>query len=144
SLSTLMASSAKVQHVPKASSDELLRKFAELESESCSKGSIKRDLQLAKRQKRNQTKHENSDDNKECPLSSKTGNRLVERKSLLPARSSRKSASLRQFGKEKTREVRSKSFLGTIEKTWRKTVEGASRVFMEKHYNRHKRLNNIV
>lgn len=28
--------------------------------------------------------------------------------------------------------------------TWRKTVEGASRVFMEKHYNRHKRLINDV
>lgn len=26
--------------------------------------------------------------------------------------------------------------------TWRRTVEGASRVLLEKHYNRHKRLIN--
>jgi len=26
--------------------------------------------------------------------------------------------------------------------TWRRTVEGASRVFLEKHYHRHKRLIN--
>jgi len=32
----------------------------------------------------------------------------------------------------------------TLLQTWRRTVEGASRVFMEKHYNRHKRLINDI
>ncbi|CAL5409179.1 unnamed protein product [Camellia sinensis] len=28
--------------------------------------------------------------------------------------------------------------------TWRKTVDGASKVFLEMHYNRHKRLTNDI
>lgn len=31
-----------------------------------------------------------------------------------------------------------------IVQTWRRTIEGASKVFMEKHYNRHKRLINDI
>ncbi|KAF5206020.1 ABC transporter ATP-binding/permease protein like [Thalictrum thalictroides] len=137
----------KVQHVTKASSDELLRKFAEMDSESPStKTSRKRDLQIVKGSKKcRRTNH--NDENCESP-SSKNGVSLVERKSLLP-RSSRRSAVLRQIGfrrvsQLRAKELKHKSLLGTIEKTWRKTVEGASKLFMENHYNRHKRLINDV
>ncbi|PIA53329.1 hypothetical protein AQUCO_00900123v1 [Aquilegia coerulea] len=141
------SSPPKVQHVTKASSDELLSKFAEMaDSESRTKTSRKRDLQIVKVSKKCRRTDQN-DENCESP-SSKNGVSLVERKSLLP-RSSRRSAVLRQIGirrlsQLRTKELKHKSLLGTIEKTWRKTVEGASKLFMENHYNRHKRLINDV
>ncbi|XP_059668513.1 uncharacterized protein LOC132313656 [Cornus florida] len=132
---------AKVQHVTKASSDELLKKFAELGSESDDKASAKRELRLSKRRKTSR-KIRDSDHCDQSPLHFSTA--LVEKKSLLPPAGRRSMVLIRQLGigraKLRPRDFNKKSILGTIEKTWRRTVEGASKVFMEKHYNRHKRL----
>ncbi|XP_020213733.1 uncharacterized protein LOC109797963 [Cajanus cajan] len=117
------ASEAKVQHLTKKSSDELLSKFAEVASEEKTK----------RRTKRRED---------ECDSPSSGGAAVVERRSLLSPKVARRSALLRQL---RVRDVRNKSSLfGTIHKTWRRTVEGASRVFMEKHYHRHKRLINDI
>ncbi|CAI9765687.1 unnamed protein product [Fraxinus pennsylvanica] len=128
---------AKVQHVTKASSDELLKKFAEMGSESNDKSLAKKEFRLSKRLKRSQAATNGS------------GNGQGERKSLLPPATSRRPAALsRRFGtgkaKIRAREFKDRSIIGTIEKMWRRTVEGASRVWMEKHYNQHKRLINDV
>ncbi|WJX78655.1 hypothetical protein P8452_61850 [Trifolium repens] len=124
---TITDAAAKVQRVTKKSSDELLRKFAEVGTDD------KKEFRLIKRRKKKikQNQSENI---------SNGATAVVERRSLLPATVSRKSVLLRQL---RVRDNRNKSsLLGTIHKTWRRTVEGASRVFMEKHYNRHKRLIN--
>ncbi|KAH7512388.1 uncharacterized protein LOC107432346 [Ziziphus jujuba] len=138
-----MESANNVQHVNKKSSDELLRKFAEMGSDSGEKAPPKKELRLSKRRR---TRSRTSG-GCESPLNGT--NSLVERRSLLPPGGSRKSALLRQLGIHgsshlslRARDFRNKSLLGTIEKTWRRTIEGASKVFMEKHYNRHKRLIN--
>ncbi|CAK8543354.1 unnamed protein product [Lathyrus sativus] len=124
------ATDAKVQRVTKKSSDELLRKFAEVGTNQ------KKELRIIKRRKKMK---ENQCEN-QSP--SKTGTAVVERRSLLPPTVSRRSVLLRQL---RVRDNRNKSsILGTIQKTWRRTVEGASRVFMEKHYHRHKRLINDI
>ncbi|KAK3030815.1 hypothetical protein RJ639_037196 [Escallonia herrerae] len=144
------STAATVQHVTKASSDELLSKFAEVGSYSNGKkASAKKDLRASKRRRRSQNAREG--DHCDSPLSSGTGS-LVERKSLLPpaaAAAARRSAGLiRQLGigraRVRTRGLKNKSIVGTIEKTWRSTVERASKVFMETHYNRHKRLINDI
>ncbi|XP_055827217.1 uncharacterized protein LOC129895519 [Solanum dulcamara] len=110
-----------VQHVTKASSDQLLMKFAEMDSES----EVKKDVRLAKRRKRTlQTKVDV----------------FGERSSLLPPAASHRSVALIRKAKLRARNLNNRSFLGTIEKTWRRTVQGASKVFIEKHYNRHRRL----
>ncbi|KAH6812758.1 hypothetical protein C2S51_021776 [Perilla frutescens var. frutescens] len=130
----------RVQHVAKASSDQLLRKFAEVGNDSNGKIPAK-DSRLAKRVKRNQESA--GDGNAKTSAST-----LAERKSLLPpAAAPRKPAALmRRLGisraKIKARDIKNRSIITAIEKTWRRTVEGASRVLMEKHYNRHKRLIN--
>ncbi|KAK6124615.1 hypothetical protein DH2020_041645 [Rehmannia glutinosa] len=131
----------KVQHVAKSSSDQLLRKFAEVGSDSNDKISGK-ELRLAKRVKRSQARKECGGENK-----AKTCNSLPEKKSLLPTPNSHKQTALiRRLGmgraKIRAREIKNKSIITALEKTWRRTVEGASRVLMEKHYNRHKRLIN--
>ncbi|KAF9680710.1 hypothetical protein SADUNF_Sadunf06G0149900 [Salix dunnii] len=101
------SSSSTVQHVTKKSSDELLRKFAEM---SDANGAKK--LELARVIRRRKTRRDlGSDDLSDGPSYYKSSSSLVERRSLLPP-------------------------------TWRKTVEGASKVFLEKHYNRHRRLIN--
>ncbi|CAH1418364.1 unnamed protein product [Lactuca virosa] len=131
-----------VQHVTKASSDELLSKFAEVASPD---RPSKKSSRLSKRQKRSA---------QSLPLvtgeiSEFTGTLVVERKSLLPpVASGRRSfgagALVRQLkvgrAQFRSRNFRNRSFFGTIEKTWRRTIDGASKVFMEKQYNRHKRL----
>lgn len=204
------AVSAKVQHVNKKSSDELLRKFAEMGSGSA-KGPARKELRVSKRRKMSRAMEEGE----QCESPSS----LLERRSLLPLGATRRSALLRQLGigrsRLSARDIKSRSFLGTIEKvsvllifllkcsfffflsflgllyfesythtqwkfrrnakelssvdvtpfepslrvssflllsnvlpmvnivqTWHKTVEGASKVFMEKHYHRHKRLIN--
>ncbi|XP_010497287.1 PREDICTED: uncharacterized protein LOC104774354, partial [Camelina sativa] len=97
-----------------------------------------------KRRKKSQDKistRENDADNIESNVIG-----LVERKRLLlaaPAASKRRSLFLRQLASGKS-QLRNKSLVRTIGKTWRKTMEGASRVFIEKHYNRHRRLINDV
>ncbi|KAK3010096.1 hypothetical protein RJ639_012436 [Escallonia herrerae] len=143
------STTAKVQHVTKASSDELLSKFAEVGSDSNGKkASAKKDLRAAKRRKRSQNAR--GGDHCDSPLSSGTSS-LAERKSLLPpaAAAPRRSGDLiRQLGigraNVRTRGLKNKSILVTIEKTWRRAVERASKVFMETHYNRHKRLINDI
>ncbi|KZV14724.1 hypothetical protein F511_41306 [Dorcoceras hygrometricum] len=115
----------RVQHVPKSSSDRLLTKFAEVGSESKPKVPGKK-MQLR------------------LKTSTASAAPLAERNSLLPV--SRKPVNLvRRFGgvgkcKRRLRELKTKSIVAALEKTWRSGVEGASRVLMEKHYNRHKRL----
>ncbi|KAL5707834.1 hypothetical protein ACHQM5_018690 [Ranunculus cassubicifolius] len=139
----------KVQIVTKASSDELLRKFAEMDSEETSsprnKASRKRELQIIKQAKRIRVDRTNRKNDENVCESSPSRIGLVERKSLLPRSNNRRCAVLRKIGirgisQGKSREMKNRSLLGTIEKTWRKTVEGASKMFMENHYNRHKRL----
>ncbi|RDY09200.1 hypothetical protein CR513_06468 [Mucuna pruriens] len=118
---------AKVQHVTKKSSDELLRKFAEVGSNEAGK---------------NKRRKKRREDECDCDSPSNGGAAVVERRSLLPPKLTRRSVLLRQL---RARDVRNKpSLFGTIHKTWRRTVEGASRVFMEKHYHRHKRLINDI
>ncbi|XP_010265914.1 PREDICTED: uncharacterized protein LOC104603548 [Nelumbo nucifera] len=129
-----------VQHVKKASSDELLRKFADLDDEASRKKELR--LRVPKRRKTCPA----SGDRASCDSPSKSSSSLVERKSLLPRAATRRPALLRQLGigrmHLRAREIRNKALLRAVEKTWRKTIEGASKVFIEKHYNRHKRLIN--
>ncbi|GAB4843778.1 hypothetical protein Ancab_013743 [Ancistrocladus abbreviatus] len=140
---------ARVQHISKASSDQLLRKFAEVGSESVTDVSTRKAIGAAKSRRRCRKNvegdrwvgHSSQNDSKGgCANST-----LVERKSLLPP-ASRRTGLLRQLGIAKSqlraRDFKNKSLVATIEKTWRKAVAGASRVFIERHYNRHKRLIN--
>ncbi|XP_058748578.1 uncharacterized protein LOC131621555 [Vicia villosa] len=130
SISSTSTTDAKIQRVTKKSSDELLRKFAQVGTNE------KKELRIIKRRKKMKENHSDS----QSP--SKAGSAIVERRSLLPPTVSRRSVLLRQL---RVRDNRNKSsILGTIQKTWRTTVEGASRVFMEKHYHRHKRLINDI
>ncbi|XP_014513193.1 uncharacterized protein LOC106771702 [Vigna radiata var. radiata] len=124
-----MSSAEKVQHVTKKSSDELLRKFAEVAHSN----NVPNKKKITKRVE-----------------AAAVGAVFVERRSLLPPpAATRKTALLRQIGIGgahilRTRDFRKKSLLGTIEKTWRRSIEGAARAFMERHYHRHKRLINDI
>ncbi|EOA28095.1 hypothetical protein CARUB_v10024277mg [Capsella rubella] len=127
----------KITHVNKTSSDELLRKFADPDDDQESKSSSKR--RKKSQDKISSTREKDAADNTESNIIG-----LVERKRLLLAPASkRRSLFLRQFASGKSH-LRNKSLVRTIGKTWRKTMEGASRVFIEKHYNRHRRLINDV
>ncbi|WVZ05845.1 hypothetical protein V8G54_019191 [Vigna mungo] len=118
---SLPMDTVKVQHVTKRSSDELLKKFAEV---GCDEGGKRR---------RKRREHELCDFD-----SPSTGSAaVVERRSLLLPKLTRRSVVLRQL-----RVRNNSSLFGNIHKTWRRTIEGASRVFLEKHYHRHKRLIN--
>ncbi|KAG2686931.1 hypothetical protein I3843_09G030400 [Carya illinoinensis] len=136
------SSPAKVQHVNKKSSDELLRKFAELDSDSAEEAPVRKELRVLKPRKRSRRTREGD----QCESPSNSSASLLERRSLLPLAVKRRSALLRQLGigRSPFRARDNKSILGRIEKTWHKTVEGASKVFMEKHYHRHKRLINDI
>ncbi|XP_026424127.1 uncharacterized protein LOC113320435 [Papaver somniferum] len=132
-----------IQHVNKVSSDQLLRKFAAMEEDYSSK---KKQDSILKRDKKRCRK--DKDDNKENE-NSPSRSMIVERRSLLPITNRRSSSGLLRkigIGRSsqviKAREMKNKSFVRAIGKTWRKTVEGASKVFVEKHYNRHNRLIN--
>ncbi|KAL6555455.1 hypothetical protein OROGR_006713 [Orobanche gracilis] len=131
---------ARVQHVAKSSSDELLGKFADVGSDKNVKFQAK-DLRLTKRVKRRVCDaHYSGEKNaKRC------SNSITEKKSLLAPKNSRISAALiRRLGMSKAniraREIKNKSIISALEKTWRKTLEGVTRVLVEKHHNRHKRL----
>ncbi|XWS43240.1 hypothetical protein CRYUN_Cryun16bG0085800 [Craigia yunnanensis] len=145
-------SSVQVQHVTKKSSDQLLSKFAELEDDENTGGAFRKELRVVvKRRKRNGwARRRESGGSSQCESPSGNGSStsLVERKWLLPPASTRRSTLLRQLGigrsQLRAREIRNRSLFATIEKTWRKTIKGASKVFMEKHYNRHRRLVNDV
>ncbi|KAL0383759.1 UNVERIFIED_CONTAM: hypothetical protein Scaly_0663200 [Sesamum calycinum] len=125
---------ARVQHVAKSSSDQLLRKFAEVGSDPKDKTSAK-ELRLAKRVKRNQASKSSA-----AALVWLTRTHFYLRQ--LPINPWRWFGGWDGRARTRARELRNKSLITAIEKTWRRTVEGASRVLMEKHYNRHKRLIN--
>lgn len=95
----------KVQHVTKASSDQLLRKFAEMDSESEDRDLAKKELRLAKRRKKILQ-----------PKVDATSTSLVfgERKSLLG--SQRSVALIPRTAKLRARDIKNRSFLGAIEK----------------------------
>ncbi|KAK8497684.1 hypothetical protein V6N13_025112 [Hibiscus sabdariffa] len=142
---TVNPTDVQVQHVTKKSSDELLRKFADDDNDD--KEYLR--VMAVKRRKRTgsgRPRRESSGATGHCGSPSNNG--LVERKWLLPPAATRRSTLLKQLGMGRSqlrgRDIRNKSVFATIEKTWRKTIEGASRVFMEKHYNRHRRLINDV
>lgn len=117
---------SRVQHVAKASSDELLRKFAEVGSEL----EDKKELQLAKRIKRSSNvKAIKAGVYNQCRMYVDQGSSLngassfiVERKSLLPSVASprRSVALVRRLGigrsKSRAREIKHKSIMGAIEK----------------------------
>ncbi|KAK9169941.1 hypothetical protein Syun_002081 [Stephania yunnanensis] len=163
-----MASNA-VQIVNKASSDELLKKFAELDegddpSPRRSSSSNARDalrVMVMKRQRRSLIRVIGSLDDcggngesisRSWKSSSSSGGgcnsrALADQKKCLISRSGasgRRSspAMLRRLGLIKAGEFKNKSLFRTIEKAWRKTVEGASKMFIERHYfyDRHNRL----
>ncbi|XP_074301808.1 uncharacterized protein LOC141633262 [Silene latifolia] len=158
----------KVQHVTKASSDKILRKFAEVDSDSDTektdpvpRKSTSKRPRLGRKKKTDIVsrsdsiieEEENSPSKENININinniNQNGSLLkkIERKSLLPQQmNNRRSSSgtlLRKFGisKSHSRGFRHKSVLGAIEKTWSKAIRGASKVFMEKHYNRHRILN---
>ncbi|KAI9122233.1 hypothetical protein K1719_006922 [Acacia pycnantha] len=129
------SASVKVQHITKKSSDELLRKFAD---DSDKKPQKKKDLRATKR--RNKNWAVTSDGECESPSSGSTT--LVERRSLLPTRRPAMLQLLRiESAQLRPRDVGNEFLLSFIEKVWRRTIQGASRVFIEKHYYRHKILN---
>ncbi|KAI3984279.1 hypothetical protein MKX01_011233 [Papaver californicum] len=132
-----------IQHVNKVSSDQLLRKFAAVEEDCLSKE--KQDSILKRDRKRCKKDTDANKENENSP----SRNMIVERRSLLPVTNRRSSSGLLRkigIGRSsqviKAREMKNKSFVRAIGKTWRKTVEVASKVFVEKHYGRHNRLIN--
>jgi hypothetical protein len=101
SAATTITDAAKVQRVTKKSSDELLRKFAEVGTDD------KKELRLIKRRKKKIKQNQSES-------ISNGATAVVERRSLLPATVSRKSVLLRQL---RVRDNRNKSsLLGTIHK----------------------------
>lgn len=124
--------SSKIQHVTKKSSDELLRKFAEVGSEKEDKAAAKKEQQLAKRLKRSSSRT-----TKPGPVGFSQGRMyidqssslngtnasIVEMKSLLPpapvtCRRSGKLARRLGIGKAKVRarEIKNRSIISAIEK----------------------------
>ncbi|GMI64712.1 hypothetical protein like AT2G42110 [Hibiscus trionum] len=143
-------SDVQVQHVTKKSSDELLRKFAELDdhyNKGVAFGKELRTMEM-KRRKKNGLGRPRRESWAGGHCDNPSNNGVVERKWLLPPATTRRSTLLKQLGMGRSqiraREIRNSSIFATIEKTWRKTIEGASRVSMKKHYNRHMRLINDV
>ncbi|CAL1372385.1 unnamed protein product [Linum trigynum] len=137
------AAAASVQHVTKRSSDELLRKFAELgeeeeEEEELAKQSWKRRRSCSRKMAVVVRRATADDDEEGCDSPSQF---VVERRSLLPVTAPRKK--WRGGGRGRGGGIKNKKFIlmDTIEKAWRRALEGASRVILEKQYgNRHRRL----
>ncbi|KAJ0968857.1 hypothetical protein J5N97_021734 [Dioscorea zingiberensis] len=147
--------SCTVQRVTKASSDQLLRKFAELESDSPA-GARKPQLLLGPivRKKRSNKvisalgarEIRASSTALDAPIARRriSGNR-AEWNSLLPLSSRRSKSLVRKLGIGRSdsgnRDIAGIAcILAALEKTWRRTIEGASRMFVEKHCNTHVRL----
>ncbi|KAL9240166.1 hypothetical protein vseg_014415 [Gypsophila vaccaria] len=154
-----------IQHVPKASSDQLLRKFAEVDSgsdtEAGRKSSSKR--QRVERRKKKKTTGDIIINVEEELIispsreSNSSGNisgslRKVERKSLLcktkKNSTNNKRRLVKQLGISRSHHhptaSKHKFVFCAIQKTWSKVLKGASKVFMEKHYNRHRILNSDI
>ncbi|KNA24997.1 hypothetical protein SOVF_010370 [Spinacia oleracea] len=140
-----MESPTVVQHVTKASSDQLLRKFADSDSDN----EIQTPSSARKRQGHKKRK-DNINNWELCivispskELNSNGSLRVLERKSLLPQHYKTRRSSRSFFVKHlaistRSHHFRTNSLLSAIDKTWSKAVRGASKVFMEKHYNRHR------
>ncbi|MQL91342.1 hypothetical protein Taro_023950 [Colocasia esculenta] len=138
-----------VQHVTKASSDELLRKFADTEP---AKDSPKKKTPmmlgpLARRKRPPSRRMPRAARECGCGGDGPGAERLAELKALLQHPPSRRAALLRRIGAAgarselSAREIAGVGFLlAALQKTWRMTVEGASRMLVEKHCNRHVRL----
>lgn len=118
---------AKVQHVAKSSSDQLLSKFAEVGSEAEDRISAKKELRLAKRVKRSEKGNKFGSKSYAESNAADHSTGLADKKLLLPpppaVAASRKSVALiRRLGMCKTRirakELKSKSILGAIEKVY--------------------------
>ncbi|XP_010524520.1 PREDICTED: uncharacterized protein LOC104802563 [Tarenaya hassleriana] len=123
----------KVQIVNRKSSEELLRKFADPDDDE------KPTTKPRKRMKKTTCRRNGvveDDDNDGVGAAA-----LVERKRLLAPVVKRRSLFLRQFANGRSH-LKNRSLVRSLGKTWRRTVEGASRVFIEKHYNSHRRLIN--
>lgn len=123
--------SSKIQHVTKKSSDELLRKFAEVGSEKEDKAAAKKELQLAKRLKRSTGRrinkaaafgHGGGARNSSLTLTATTNASVIEMKSLLSPLTSRRSSGKlsRRLGigkaKVRAREIKNRSIFGTVAK----------------------------
>ncbi|KAH7664560.1 hypothetical protein IHE45_14G127400 [Dioscorea alata] len=147
--------SPTVQHVTKASSDQLLRKFAELDSDS---PRTTRKPQLLRGQivrKKRSNKVVSALGAREIRASSTVVDAPIARRrisgsraewnSLLPISSRRSKSLVRKMGICRS-ESGNRDFAGiacilaALEKTWRRTIEGASKMFVEKHCNTHVRL----
>ncbi|XP_010672654.2 uncharacterized protein LOC104889195 [Beta vulgaris subsp. vulgaris] len=164
-METLTPTPRAIQHVTKASSDQLLRKFAAIDSDSSdndeASSSARKSISTrcrSQKKRKVMMKKEMSTSIENNSSSASASFKVVERKSLLPQyyqrgnnstsrRTSSSGASLlKKIGISKShpsyarvaRDFRTKSLLSAIEKTWSKTVRGASKIFMEKHYNRHR------
>ncbi|KAL6506045.1 hypothetical protein OROHE_022764 [Orobanche hederae] len=116
---------ARIQHVAKSSSDELLGKFADVGSDKKVKFPAK-DLRLTKRVKRRVCDAHYSGENnaKRC------SNSLTEKKSLLAPKNSRISAALiRRLGMSKAniraREIKNKSIITALEKDMEEDCGGS-------------------
>ncbi|XP_031501039.1 uncharacterized protein LOC116264789 [Nymphaea colorata] len=112
-----------VQRVNKASSEQLLRKFADMESEP------------ARRSKKM----------KPVPSSSRMTSALIERNSLLPPSSNQRTRMFWTFkcnksGRRARQLLRNQFFLALVKQRWDQTVETASKMLLEKHCNPHVRL----
>ncbi|KAJ8900132.1 hypothetical protein K2173_024248 [Erythroxylum novogranatense] len=138
-----------VQRVTKKSSDELLRKFAD-DDEAGSKANPQELMIVMMRvvsKRRKRSSRREFDDGDTCFDISTSA--LAERSSLLAPVIRKQSVLVRQLGIGRSRlrvikDIKNKSVLAVIEKTWRKTLEGASKLLLEKRYNRHRRLINDV
>ena len=110
-----MEESAKVvQHVTKASSDQLLQKFAQVGGND---DPAKEELRLVKRRK-NRRRGREGQKKGESPTNVSSG--VVEKRSLLPPANRRSAALLPRLGMGRSqlrvREVRNRSILGAIQK----------------------------
>ncbi|CAO2831836.1 unnamed protein product [Amaranthus hypochondriacus] len=154
------------QHVTKASSDQLLRKFADSEddnehsppssarrSRSIRGGRSRTSLNKKRKVIMTITNNKNYNEDDEEQVQSL---RTVERNSLLPqyyirnpcSNSNSASAFLRKHlpitrshhrHRKSARHFRTNStFLSALDKTWTKAVRGATKIFMERHYSRHR------
>ncbi|WOL16842.1 hypothetical protein Cni_G25630 [Canna indica] len=148
---------AKVQRVSKASSDELLRKFAELDDHPPARASPPRisgarllgaPIVIRKKKSRRAmisalSARELAASPADAAAAARTRRRrasggLAEWKSLLPVTNRRPAHAslLRRMGIRRSEEGAPGIGLflaAAFEKTWRKTVEGASKMFVEKH-----------
>ncbi|CAN6452659.1 unnamed protein product [Victoria cruziana] len=119
----MAAEACTVQRVNKASSEHLLRKFADMESEP-----IRR-----------------SKKTKPVPSSSRKTNALIDRNSLLPSSPNQRTKMVctlkaNKSGRRGRQLLRNQFFLALIKQRWDQTIERASKLLLEKHCNPHVRL----